>query len=257
MIAIPSVVSAMEGAAPKRPAKLLGRTISAMTAKSETMMPPIKKRATSSPAGEDNTPSPPLRGSSRFLNQAHCFTGSLATQQLVLLAQVAMVIDKELFDLLEKERRQILECPNIGVLVIGLGDRQQAIVANLVLPVELLAFDDTNQTGAHHHARVGRFIHQQQDVDGIAVLGKGSRQEAKVIGEGHTCRKDLAQSKHALVGVERELVSASLGSLDNDLQNPVRLFHWLEHGWICQALCIFLSHAKTPSFTAYLRGIHI
>src|SRR5579862_7696667 len=45
-MAMPSVASAIEGAAPNRPAKLLGRSTSPKTANAETATPPIIKRMT-------------------------------------------------------------------------------------------------------------------------------------------------------------------------------------------------------------------
>src|SRR5579859_2805582 len=60
-MAMPSVVRATEGAAPKRPAKLLGRHTSATAANKETITPPSKNLAVKSPTVEDNIAPPEIK----------------------------------------------------------------------------------------------------------------------------------------------------------------------------------------------------
>lgn len=95
----PSVARAIEGAAPNSPAKLFGRNISARTAKKLTIVPPIKNRARDSEICADMVSS---GGTLRFFDSAHCRVSSLASQEFVLLALETVVIDKELFQFMDK-----------------------------------------------------------------------------------------------------------------------------------------------------------
>src|SRR5579872_5111240 len=97
---MPMVASAMEGAAPNSPAKLLGLKISASTAKIETTAPPIKKRRTSSVI--PGLPIPKLRGAPGLLDEAPGRGVTLTTQQPELFALEPVIVDEELFQFLHE-----------------------------------------------------------------------------------------------------------------------------------------------------------
>ena len=51
---------------------------------------------------------------------------------------------------------------------------KQAVISHFGLAVDLLAFHDADQARPHGASRVGWFVHQQQDIDGVSVGGLGA-----------------------------------------------------------------------------------
>src|ERR1035438_2751692 len=100
--------------------------------------------------------------------------------------------------------------------MIGFGNRDEAIVTDLLLAVELLAFDDSDQPCANGNSRECRFIHEQKYIDRVAIGRESLRQKAKIVREDHSGRKNFLQHEDPLLGIESELVTASLGCFDDD-----------------------------------------
>src|ERR1700745_3494283 len=102
---IPTVASAMDGAAPKRPAKLLGRRTSPSSANALITAPPIRNLRTNSSirhAAQTTAPnSSNLSRLLRLLNQRLRLCNPFASQQLVLFALQPVVVDEEILQLAE------------------------------------------------------------------------------------------------------------------------------------------------------------
>jgi hypothetical protein len=93
--------------------------------------------------------------------------------------------------------------------VVGFRHGHESVVPDLLLAIDLLALDDSDQPRWYRATRKGRFIHQMQDIDRISVRSESLGKETEVVREGHACRKNFLQSKNLLIWVECELVSAA------------------------------------------------
>jgi hypothetical protein len=69
----------------------------------------------------------------------------------------------------------------------------------------------------------GGFVHQHQDIDGIAVVGFGRGNETEIVRKRHSRRQNLLQFENVIVRIEGELVPASFGSFDNNPKQSVCL----------------------------------
>src|SRR6266851_2647337 len=105
--------------------------------------------------------------------------------------------------------------------MIGFCDCDKPVVTNLLLAVELFAFDDSKETSTDGAAREGRLIHQEQNVDRIAVLSASLRQKTEITGKCHPSRKDLFERENALVRIEGKLVPVTFWGLHDELKNAI------------------------------------
>lgn len=108
----------------------------------------------------------------------------------------------------------------------------QTIVPYFSSFVQLFAFNNADKTRPEQTAWKSRLIHQNQNVDGVAVAGYCSRQKAEIIGKRHPGGEDFAQREDLLIRVESIFISASLGRFNHDLKNVSRLVDRLEQGGI-------------------------
>jgi hypothetical protein len=134
----PKVASAIDGAAPNNPAKLLGRNASLSIAKRLTTRPPTRKRITKSDILLF------LLALLRIFDQLQCSVRSLTSQKLILLSLEIVVVheeDLQFFDPFLLEDRQFLY---IRVHVVGLSDGHESVVPDSLLTVDLLTFDDSD-----------------------------------------------------------------------------------------------------------------
>src|ERR1700730_11477527 len=92
-IVIPTVASAIEGAAPKRPAKLFGRKTSPSSANTLITAPPMRNLSTNSSS---------LSRLLCLLDQRLRLCNPLASQQLVLLALQSVIVDEEILQLAQE-----------------------------------------------------------------------------------------------------------------------------------------------------------
>ncbi len=102
-------------------------------------------------------------------DEAEGFCGLFAAEKLVLLAFEPVIVDEEVFELLDEMSGQVVEFFDVGVHVVGFGDGDEAVVADALFAVELLAFDDADETGADEDSREGGLVHEEENVDGVAV----------------------------------------------------------------------------------------
>ena len=158
-----------------------------------------------------------------FLNQTESNFLPLASQQPVLLSLQPVIIHKEILNLFQPLAREIFQLPNVGVHVVSLCHGHEPVVTNLLFSVELLAFNHPNEPSLYCAARKGRFVHQEKYIDWISVWRDCLGQETKVIGENHTCWKNLLQGEYSLIRIICELVTAPCRRFDDDL-NQAFLF---------------------------------
>src|SRR4051812_17440674 len=120
------------------------------------------------------------------------------------------------------------------MVLFSYGD--DSVVTYLLLAVKLLTFDDSDETSPNCATGKGRLIHQQQDVDGIPILGAGSRQETEIVGKHHSGRKNLLQSEDTLIRIKSELIPVAHRRLHYHLKNAILLIYRLQLCWIHKTL---------------------
>jgi hypothetical protein len=158
---------------------------------------------------------------SRLLDESERDIGIFAAEKFVLLSLEVMVVDEELLEFGEEILGKIGGAGDLGVEVVGLSDGQQAVVAGGLFAVALFAFDDSDETGAEEAAGECGLVHEDENVDGIAVGGNGTGKKAEVVGELHAGRKDFFEGEDLLIGVEGVFVATALGGFDDDLKDVV------------------------------------
>jgi len=112
--------------------------------------------------------------------------------------------------------------------VVGIGDGNEPVVADALLAVDLFAFDDSDETRRDEDTGEGGFVHEDEDVDGVAIAGEGAGEESEVVGEGHAGGEDLLEREDVLRGIECELVAAEAWGFDDDLEEIVLFVDGLE-----------------------------
>src|SRR5579872_4953957 len=118
-------------------------------------------------------------------------------------------------------------------------DRHHAIVAFHFFIAPLLPFDNSNQTTLENDTGESGFIHKNEHVDRIAILGESAGDEAKIVRERHSRGKYLLQFKNSVLGVERVLVAAALWSFDHNRdEGAIVLIQRWEPGRICKSLSV-------------------
>ena len=156
-----------------------------------------------------------------LLDEAHGFASFFAAEEFILFAFEPVIVDKEVFELLDEVFGEIIEFLHVGVHVVGLRDGDEPVVADALLAVDLFAADNTDKAGADETAGEGGLVHEKEDVDGIAVVGESAGEETEVVGEGHAGGENLLEREDLLVGVEAIFVAASLGSFNDDLKDAI------------------------------------
>ena len=132
-----------------------------------------------------------------------------------------MIVDEELFDLVERFFGEVFDGFYVGPHVRGVGYGDEAIVPDGLLLVGLLAFDDADEAGHEGAAGEGGFVHEDEDVDGVAVVCEGAGEEAEVVGEDHAGGEGGFENEDLLEVVEAVFVAAAFGGFDDDLEKLV------------------------------------
>lgn len=157
----------------------------------------------------------------RLLDERPSRSCAFTAQQPVSLSFELVIVDKEDFQLPEKMARKVFEPFDIGVGMVRIGNGHQTVIANAFFPVELLAFDDANQPRQQQTAGKGRLIHQNQNIDRIAIARNRVGKKSEVVRKGHAGRQHFLQRKDLLVNIEGILITAALGSLDDNLKKTI------------------------------------
>src|SRR6185437_10289142 len=222
-MAMPSVASAIDGAAPNSPAKLLGRSTSPKTAKNETAIPPTTKRMTYSiiRAFLCRFALGPVLAVTVF-EQLHAvfddLHGLLGTAHIelfeVAIAQL-VVVDEEGADFIGEVGPQVLQRLLVLMRLGMTGDGDQAVIPDpfLFVLLALARLHDADQPAADHAARDDRRIHQHEHIERVAVLAEGRGYETEVIGKIHPFGQRRRQLQAIAVRLILVLVAAAFGRL--------------------------------------------
>src|SRR5262249_3228432 len=84
-----------------------------------------------------------------------------------------------------------------------------AAIADRLAVFRLLGLKNADQACGHNSAEEGGLIHEDQNVDRVAILSAARRNEAEVAGKAHALRQHFAQSPYAAALVELILVAAT------------------------------------------------
>src|SRR5437868_14034988 len=102
---------------------------------------------------------------------------------------------------------------------MGLGRHaDEPVVSDLLSLLALRGFNDSYQSRLDHASGEGGFVHEEENVERIAIFAGSPRDEAEVEGEPCADGKDGAESECLELLIETELVSRPLRSLDDDLE---------------------------------------
>ena len=97
---------------------------------------------------------------------------------------------------------------------------QPVVPDNLARLLPLLDLEDADEAHVDEAPHGTRCVHQDQNIERIAIAARSVRQEAEVEWEGHPDRQDVAQPECGSFGVVLQLVVAALRRLNDDLDDP-------------------------------------
>ena len=104
-----------------------------------------------------------------------------------------------------------------AVDVGGVGDGDEAVVAIGFAVFGLFGFHDAEEADEDGAAGEDGFVHEDEDVEGVAVAADGLGDEAEVVGEDHAGGEGGFEEKDVLFLVEGVFVAAAAGGFDDDL----------------------------------------
>ena len=123
--------------------------------------------------------------------------------------------DEELFHLGQQSSADLLDRFDVFVLIRMNGHAQQAVILLFLAPLDLLGGNDPDDAHVDQAADMRRRIHQDKNVNRIAVLAEGRRNEPEVERKEHALRQQATKFEESGVRVVRELVAKALRRLDN------------------------------------------
>ncbi len=97
-------------------------------------------------------------------------------------------------------------------------DRDQSIVPDSVALFGLFRLDYAEEPGRHNAADKGRLIHQDEDIERVAIAAESLRDKAEVEGKNGAGREDAAELEETGFFPVRIFVSAALGSVDHSVE---------------------------------------
>src|SRR6185436_17711262 len=119
--------------------------------------------------------------------------------------------------------------PFVGVRVGGDGD-ETVVLLDGAVALALLRRDDADEARGDETASERRLVHQDEDVQRIAVAALRRRDEAEVEGKARAGGEDALETKEAELLVVGELVPAAGDRLDDGIQVARLLVEGRERG---------------------------
>jgi hypothetical protein len=109
------------------------------------------------------------------------------------------------------------------------------------LPVELFALHYADEARRHETAGKRRDIHQQENVDGVAICRECPGKKAEIVRKDHAFRENLAEGKDSLSRIVAVLVPVALRGFDDDLEGLIA--SWVERGGVGQGALLLFRHS--------------
>src|SRR4051794_13846444 len=100
--------------------------------------------------------------------------------------------------------------------MVVLFDHHDSIISFLAFSIGLFPFDDSDRPAVQDAAGEGGLVHQYQNINGIAVLCQGRRNETEIVRKTHARRQDLLQLKDSLSLIKGVFISTALWRLDDN-----------------------------------------
>jgi hypothetical protein len=97
-------------------------------------------------------------------------SGTLATFHFEFLSPALVVRNKELFDLIQNRLADVVYRLQILVTIRVDGDANQAVICRPLAVLNLIGLDNPNHSDIKETSNVSGFVHQDHNVQGIAVL---------------------------------------------------------------------------------------
>src|SRR5690348_7430724 len=90
-------------------------------------------------------------------------------------------------------------------------DSDEPIIALGFALLRLFGFDHSNQACWDHAANKGFFLHEQEDIEGVAIFGQSRGDITKIEGKDTARWQDFAQGKESMSFIILVLVTPALG----------------------------------------------
>src|SRR5262249_32241216 len=128
-------------------------------------------------------------------NQLFRLRRSVPAEELQRLGLQLVGGNEEFFELFLDLGRQVPNALQLTLAVRIRRDRDDAIIADLLMLGLLYRLQHANELASQHQTRCGGGVMNDHCVDRIAILGSGRWDEAPVIGIGQTEHHDLDRTK--------------------------------------------------------------
>ncbi len=135
---------------------------------------------------------------------------------LEALAAAFVVSHEELSHLVDDRFVDLREGVDIFVIVGMNRDSDQAIVPDCLVIFCLLGFDHPDDPHPEDTTDMRRLVHQDHDVQRVAILPYRGRNEPEVERKAESFRQQTAQGKSFDFRIVVEFIPAAFGRFDND-----------------------------------------
>ncbi|MCU1251458.1 MAG: hypothetical protein JWQ49_4487 [Edaphobacter sp.] len=129
-----------------------------------------------------------------------------------------LIVYEELLNLLQDHWLEIRQIMDTRVKDRSLGNSDDPIISHLLLPsTSLIRQTRTHKARVYLTPRKGRFVTENENIEGISVVGAGFWEETEIIWKYHPFRHDLGQLHPPSPFVELVFISAAPRRFDDDL----------------------------------------
>ena len=156
-----------------------------------------------------------------IFDAASCLAWTSHVQDSIFLACQIVIIDKKLFEFSDEPLAEVAYMFDVRVAVILLFDCDNTIVPLFILATTLFTFDDADDPALQHATGESRLVHEDKNVDWIAVLRLGGGNKSEIVGEGHARREHFLQLKDPVALIERVLIAALLWCFNDNLDEVI------------------------------------
>jgi Rieske Fe-S protein len=130
-----------------------------------------------------------------FLDQLHRLARAVTADRLEVPAFHLVVRNEEMLELLEAPLANVGEGMKLRRIERSFECGDEPVVAGRFPFLGLVGLDHPDQAGRHNTAGKGRLVHEQQNVERVAVLAAGQGEEAEVERETGPQRQHLVKSE--------------------------------------------------------------
>jgi hypothetical protein len=129
-----------------------------------------------------------------------------------------IVRNKKFFDLVDNLWIKVGKLLGLAVNMGMSGDRYQPVIAASALAIGLQGFDHTDQASCQKTTGRGRGVHEDEDIEWIAILSEGRGDKAELEGEDHSFRENLCELEKLALFIEIKLIPVTSWGLNDYIQ---------------------------------------